>query len=78
MGLFQVYAGLSSKLLREALFFMLISMAGITLGRLCGLLAFETGEYIASSLLYDIPVVMLTAIAYRNLFWLTHAQNSPA
>lgn len=68
LGLFMLYAALSGQCLKNALLFMLITMLGITLGRLSGFLLFDTGEYILSSLAYDIPVLALTAWVYYGMF----------
>ena len=68
LGLLMSYAAISGKLLYEALLIMLLTMTGITVGRLAGFALFDTGEYILSSLFYDVPVSLLTGFAFFSLF----------
>ena len=68
VGLFMLFAALTKKGLEPALLFMLIYMTGITLGRLICFISLETGSYILSSLLYDVPAWLLTVLAYWRLY----------
>ncbi len=68
LGIFMCYAAIRGKFVYEALLIMLLSMTGITLGRLTGFALFDTGEYILSSLFYDVPVSLLTGFAFYSLF----------
>ncbi len=68
LGLFMSYSGVRGKYIYEALLIMLLTMTGITFGRCAGFIIFNTDEYILHSLLYDIPILLLTGWCFFSLF----------
>ena len=68
LGLFMLFAALSGRRIYEAMLILCLSMLGITIGRLLGWLLFNTGDYILSSLAYDVPMIMLTNWCYWRLY----------
>jgi len=67
MGLFMLFGALQRKWLLPATLFLVLSMSGITGGRLLSALFLETGSYTQNALYYDIPVMLLSWLAYRKL-----------
>ena len=67
MSLFMLFGAFREKWLGTALFFLVLSMSGITSARLISALFLETGYYTNHSLYYDIPVTFLAWFAYWKL-----------
>ena len=78
LGLYMLFAALSGRRVYEALLILCLSMLGITLGRLLGWLLFNTGDYILSSLAFDVPMIVLSVWCYWRLQFAALDQHSKA
>ncbi len=67
MSLFMLWGAFRPKWLMSALLFLLLSMTGITLGRIVSTLFLDTGSYIIKGIYYDVPLTLLTGLAYFRL-----------
>ena len=67
MSLFMIFGAFSRKWLPQATLFLCLSMSGIALGRLLSFVFLETGSYTLNALFYDIPIVLLSWVAFMRM-----------
>jgi len=67
MAFFMLYGAFNRNWLHQATLFLFLSMSGIAIGRAFGFVFFETSSYTLNALYYDIPVALLSWVAYLQL-----------
>jgi hypothetical protein len=66
VGVFMLVGAVNVRWLWPATLFLVVSMTGIAGGRLLSFLFLDGGAYTRNALLYDVPIVLLAWVAYRQ------------